>query len=189
MKDDEIDNAFYLELSKILKEIKIDDVPSDHTTFYEKNLINDISLNKNVKFNNKILHQSKLLNYFIKDLNNEKISKDANEILKKIKSNKKYKFSRKDKILLDSLRYDGIDIQKKYDNLYEKDPNIPTDLQVLINNNNIGMILLRLVEIIGEDQIENLGTETLYFITAVLNETNLDNLRNKIIIKTLPNRV
>ena len=189
MKDDEIDNAFYLELSKILKEIKIDDVPSDHTTFYKKNLINDISLNKNIKFNNKILHQSKLLNYFIKNLNNEKISKDANEILKKIKSNKKYKFSRKDKILLDSLRYDGIDIQKKYDNLYEKDPNIPTDLQVLINNNNIGMILLRLVEIIGEDQIENLGTETLYFIIAVLNETNLDNLRNKIIIKTLPNRV
>ena len=36
MKDDEINNAFYLELSKILKEIKIDDVPSDHTTFYKK---------------------------------------------------------------------------------------------------------------------------------------------------------
>ena len=189
MKDDEINNAFYLELSKILKEIKIEDIPSDHTTFYEKNVINDVDLNKNIKFNNKILHQSKLLNYFIKELNNEKISKDTNEILKKIKSNKKYIFSRKDKILLDSLRYDGINIQKKYDNLYEKDPNIPTDLQVLINNNNIGMILLRLVEIIGEDQIDNLGTETLYFIIAVLNETNMDNLRNKIIIKTLPNRV
>ena len=189
MKDDEINNAFYLELSKILKEIKIEDIPSDHTTFYEKNVINEMDLNNNIKFNNKILHQSKLLNYFIKDLNNEKISKDANEILKKIKSNKKYIFSRKDKILLDSLRYDGINIQKKFDNLYEKDPNIPTDLQVLINNNNIGMILLRLVEIIGEDQIDSLGTETLYFIIAVLNETNLDNLRNKIIIKTLPNRV
>ena len=189
MKDDEINNAFYLELSKILKEIKIEDIPSDHTTFYEKNVINDVDLNKNIKFNNKILHQSKLLNYFIKDVNNEKISKDTNEILKKIKSNKKYIFSRKDKILLDSLRYDGINIKKKFDNLYEKDPNIPTDLQVLINNNNIGMILLRLVEIIGEDQIDNLGTETLYFIIAVLNETNMDNLRNKIIIKTLPNRV
>tara|TARA_Y100001935_G_C17298838_1_gene507864 strand:+ start:40 stop:1782 length:1743 start_codon:yes stop_codon:yes gene_type:complete len=189
MKDDEINNAFYLELSKILKEIKIEDIPSDHTTFYEKNVINEMDLNNNIKFNNKILHQSKLLNYFIKDLNNEKISKDTNEILKKIKSNKKYIFSRKDKILLDSLRYDGINIQKKFDNLYEKDPNIPTDLQVLINNNNIGMILLRLVEIIGEDQIDSLGTETLYFIIAVLNETNLDNLRNKIIIKTLPNRV
>ena len=189
MIDDEINNAFYLELSKILNEIKIEDIPPDHTTFYKKNVINEMDLNNNIKFNNKILHQSKLLNYFIKDLNNEKISKDTNEILKKIKSNKKYIFSRKDKILLDSLRYDGINIQKKYDNLYEKDPNIPTDLQVLINNNNIGMILLRLVEIIGEDQIENLGTETLYFITAVLNETNLDKLRNKIIIKTLPNRV
>lgn len=189
MKDDEIDNAFYSELSKILKEIKIEDIPSDHTTFYEKNIINEIDLNKNIKFNNKILHQSKLLNYFIKGLNNEKISKDTNEILKKIKSNKKYIFSRKDKILLDSLRYDGVNIQKKYDNLYEKDPNIPTDLQVLINNNNIGMILLRLVEIIGEDQIDNLGTETLYFITTVLNETNMDNLRNKIIVKTLPNRI
>ncbi|MDC3004905.1 hypothetical protein OAY95_03185 [Candidatus Pelagibacter sp.] len=189
MKDDEINNAFYLELSKILKEIKIEDIPSDHTTFYEKNVINEMDLNNNIKFNNKILHQSKLLNYFIKDVNNEKISKDTNEILKKIKSNKKYIFSRKDKILLDSLRYDGINIQKKFDNLYEKDPNIPTDLQVLINNNNIGMILLRLVEIIGEDQIDSLGTETLYFIIAVLNETNLDNLRNKIIIKTLPNRV
>ena len=189
MKDDEINNAFYLELSKILKEIKIEDIPSDHTTFYEKNVIKDVDLNKNIKFNNKILHQSKLLNYFIKELNNEKISKDTNEILKKIKSNKKYIFSRKDKILLDSLRYDGINIKKKFDNLYEKDPNIPTDLQVLINNNNIGMILLRLVEIIGEDQIDNLGTETLYFIIAVLNETNMDNLRNKIIIKTLPNRV
>ena len=189
MKDDEINNAFYLELSKILKEIKIEDIPSDHTTFYEKNVIKELDLNNNIKFNNKILHQSKLLNYFIKDLNNEKISKDTNEILKKIKSNKKYIFSRKDKIILDSLRYDGINIQKKFDNLYEKDPNIPTDLQVLINNNNIGMILLRLVEIIGEDQIDSLGTETLYFIITVLNETNLDNLRNKIIIKTLPNRV
>ena len=49
-----------------------------------------------------------------------KISKDTNEILKKIKSNKKYIFSRKDKIFLDSLRYDGINI-KKFDNLYEKD--------------------------------------------------------------------
>ena len=40
MKDDEINNAFYLELSKILKEIKIEDIPSI-TTFYEKNVIND----------------------------------------------------------------------------------------------------------------------------------------------------
>ena len=91
--------------------------------------------------------------------------------------------------MLDSLIYDGVDIQKKYENLYEKNPNIPTDLQVYINNEDVGMILLRLVEIIGEDNIEDLGTETLYFITTTLNEINLDKLRNNILIKTLPLKV
>ena len=51
------------------------------------------------------------------------------------------------------------------------------------------MILLRLVEIIGEDNLEDLGTETLYFITTTLNEINLDKLRNNILIKTLPLKV
>ena len=91
--------------------------------------------------------------------------------------------------MLDSLIYDGVDIQKKYENLYEKNPNIPTDLQVYINNEDVGMILLRLVEIIGEDNLEDLGTETLYFITTTLNEINLDKLRNNILIKTLPLKV
>ena len=51
------------------------------------------------------------------------------------------------------------------------------------------MILLRLVEIIGEDNIEDLGTETLYFITTTLNEINLDKIRNNILVKTLPQNV
>ena len=79
-------------------------------------------------------------------------------------------------------------IKKKYENLYVSDPNVPTDLQVLINNNEIGMILLRLVEIIGEDKLESLGTEDLYFITSVLNQTDLDIIRDKILIKILPQR-
>ena len=91
--------------------------------------------------------------------------------------------------MLDSLIYDGVDIQKKYANLYERNPNIPTDLQVYINNEDVGMILLRLVEIIGEDNLEDLGTETLYFITTTLNEINLDKLRNNILIKILPLKV
>ena len=79
--------------------------------------------------------------------------------------------------------------KKKYSNLYEKTANIPTDLQVLINNEDIGMILLRLVEIIGEDKIDRLGTETLYFITTVLNEVDLDKFRNNILLKTLPLKI
>ena len=50
------------------------------------------------------------------------------------------------------------------------------------------MILLRLVEIIGEDDLESLGTEDLYFITTVLNKTDLDVIRNKILVKILPRR-
>ena len=56
------------------------------------------------------------------------------------------------------------------------------------DSNEIGMILLRLVEIIGEDTLESLGTEDLYFITTVLNQTNLDIIRDEILIKILPQR-
>ena len=189
MIEDEIEYAFEIELSNILKEIKFDDVPAEYTTFYNENILNDENLEKKIKFNNKILHQSKLLNYFLKNYDHTRVAKDTNDILKKIKSDKKYIFSNKDKILLDSLEYDGIKIKKQYKNLYDKNSDIPTDLQVLVNNDDIGMLLLRLVEIIGEDNVSDLGTESLYFITTVLNQVDLDQIRNKIIINTLPHRI
>lgn len=189
VKKDNIENAFNLELASILSEINAKDVPAEFTTFYNENKFEKFNVSKNIKFNNKILHQSKLLNYFIKDLKIDIISKETNEILKKIKADKKYTFTSKDKILMDSLIYDGVKLQKKYQNLYERDPDVPTDLQVLVNNLDTGMILLRLAEIIGEDEINDLGTETLYFITTVLNQANLDGLRNKILLKVLPNKI
>ena len=67
--------------------------------------------------------------------------------------------------------------------------NIPTDIQLLINNNEIGMILLRLVEIIGEDNLENLDSDSLYFMSTILNQLNLDSIRNKIILKVLPLKI
>ena len=132
------------------------------------------------------LISSTLLDLEIEDFN-IKITKEI--LLKKIKADKKYVFSNKDKMILDSLKSDGVTLDKKFQNLYEYDPNIPTDLQVLINNEDMGMLLLRLAEIVGEDSIENLGTETLYFIIAVLNETNLDTIRNKILLKVLPTTI
>ena len=189
VKKDNIENAFNLELASILSEIDAKDVPAKHTTFYNENKFEKFNVSKNIKFNNKILHQSKLLNYFIKDLQIDVISKETNEMLKKIKADKKYTFTSKDKILMDSLIYDGVKLQKKYQNLYERDPDVPTDLQVLVNNLDTGMILLRLAEIIGEDEINDLGTETLYFITTVLNQANLDGIRNKMLLKVLPNKI
>ena len=189
VKKDNIENAFNLELASILSEIDAKDVPAKYTTFYNENKFEKFNVSKNIKFNNKILHQSKLLNYFIKDLQIDVMSKETNEMLKKIKADKKYTFTSKDKILMDSLIYDGVKLQKKYQNLYERDPDVPTDLQVLVNNLDTGMILLRLAEIIGEDEINDLGTETLYFITTVLNQANLDGIRNKMLLKVLPNKI
>ena len=49
------------QLSKILKEIKIEEVPSNNSTFYEKNLLAGKKQEIKITFNNKIVHQSKLL--------------------------------------------------------------------------------------------------------------------------------
>ena len=51
------------------------------------------------------------------------------------------------------------------------------------------MILLRLVEIIGEDNLNDLGTETLYFIISTLNKLNIDKIRNGIILQVIPVKV
>ena len=52
---------------------------------------------------------------------------------------------------LESLKSDGINIDKKYDNLYEiNNSEIPTDIQVMINNDEKGAALLRIVEVIGK---------------------------------------
>ena len=57
-----------------------------------------------------------------------------------------------DSILIESLINDGIQVPEKYLSLLELyTANIPTDIQVMINDNESGVILLRLVEIIGED--------------------------------------
>ena len=48
---------------------------------------------------------------------------------------------------------------------------------------------LKIIEIIGEDKLEDLDPETLHFITTTLNKLDLKKIRNNIIVKTLPNRV
>ena len=91
---------------------------------------------------------------------------------------------------MESLKSDGIKIPKKYKNIYEiPNPNIPYDIQILINKREIGLALLRLVEVIGEDNITDMGPETLYFIISTLNQLNIYNLRNEIILKVFPLKV
>ena len=186
---DNLSNAFNYELSNILISIDETKLTSDLISFYEDNIINENSAIKKIKFNNKIIHQSKLLNYFVEKKEISKIEKETNDLLKNILKDKKYVITTSDEILLESLKYDGVKILKKYSDRYSSTANIPPDIQVKINNRELGMILLRISEIIGEDKLENLGSETLNFILITLNQLDLDTIRDKIILKTLPMRV
>ena len=143
-----------------------------------------------LKTSGQTLHQSKLVNYFNGDYSKTKIEKEIDNFLKKIKKDKKYFFSKKDQIFLESLKYDGIVISDKYDDLYEVNKSeIPTDIQVMINNNEKAAALLRIIEVIGQDKLERIDEDTIYFIIATLNQLNIDLLRNKILLKVLPLKV
>ena len=187
---DNIENAFNYELKKILATANKEEVPSNYSSFYFENMITQTLKEKKIKINNKIIHQSKLLRYFEENNDINKTEEDLNKLLKSIKKNKDYIVSTKDLILLESLISDGIEIKKKYKNMFNFDQsNIPTDIQLLINSKELGMILLRLVEIIGEDDLENLDSDTLYFMTSILNELDLDLIRNKLLLKVLPLKI
>ena len=67
--------------------------------------------------------------------------------------------------------------------------NMPPDIQDLINNDEMGMVLLRIVEILGEDELNDIGSDALYFIISALNQLNIDPLRNKMWLKVLPLKV
>ena len=95
----------------------------------------------------------------------------------------------KDLIILESLKSDGIDFPKKTYEYEVLDPNIPYDIQLLINRDEPGLALLRLVEILGEDNVTEVGSDTIYFIVSVLNQLNLDKIRNNILLKVLPLKV
>ncbi len=182
--------AFDDELKKFLDKIEPTTVPDNLTSFYYTNIKIEKNNESKIKFNNDILHQSKLLNYFSGEYSKSKIEKDINNFLKKIKKNKKYFFSRKDQIFLESLKYDGIEISDKYNDLYEiNNSEIPTDIQVMINNDEKGAALLRIVEVIGQDDLERMDEDTIYFIISTLNQLNIGLIRNKILLKVLPLKV
>ena len=187
---DNIENAFNSELKRVLMKVSKEQVPSNFSSFYNDNLTIPALKQKNIKVNNKIIHQSKLLKYFEDQYEVKKAEDDLDKLLKSIKKNKDYNVSIKDLIMLESLISDGVLISKKYKNMFEFDKsNVPTDIQLLLNNNESGMVLLRLVEIIGEDDLESLDPDTLYFITTILNQLNLDTIRNKILLKVLPLKI
>ena len=183
-------NAFDLELKKFLKKIDPEDVPSNFTTFYKSNVEDSEISNKKIKYNSKVLHQSKLINYFKGDYAKSKIEEDLNKYLKKIKKNKKYVLSKKDIIFIEALKSDGVEISKKYEDLYKiSKSEMPADIQSMIDNKEVGSALLRVIEVIGPEKIEDIDDDTVYFIINTLNQLNVDLIRNKLLLKVLPLKV
>ena len=89
------------------------------------------------------------------------------------------------------MKSDGINVSEKYDNLYEinDDKEIPTDIQNMIIKEDIGGALLRLAQVIGQDNLEEIDDDTIYFIISTLNKLDIDPIRNKILLKVLPLKV
>ena len=187
---DNLSNIFTKFLSDRLQEINLNDVPDSYQEVVVKNIINEeeIKLGK-IKFDDKILHKSRLLKYFQNEINPKKAQKDFSKIYKRIKKNRKYFFSAKDIALIESLAKDGIEIPKDF-NYQEisKQYSVPPNLLKLAESKESAFLTLKLVEIIGEDEAYNLDPETIYFITHLLNQNDLKKIRNEILISALPQR-
>ena len=188
---DKLLNVYSNELVNILQSIHPDEIPESYNELVKQNIEQNFNTIKNIKFDNDILHRSKVLKHFLEK--NQKISKtekDFKAVYKKIKKNKKYFISIKDIIVLESLEIDGITLPVDLDYSNRSSQlTIPKNLESLVNQKQTGLLMLKIVEIIGEDEIRDLDPETVYFLNRILNDLNLKKIRNNILIKALPVRV
>ncbi len=191
-KKDNLSNIFTEFMSDELKKMPDDKIPDSYKASVVKNIISDKNLKiGKIKYNDKVLHQSRIIRFYTEPgTPKQKTQKDLDNIYKKIKKNKKYFFSAKDLILIESLRNDGFTIPKEinYKEISKNYP-IPSNFTQLVSNNEKGFLALKFVEILGADEIQSLDPETLYFISNILNEANLIKFRNKVIISSLPLRI
>ncbi len=190
-KKDKILNIYSKFLSDSLKEIGLENVPKNYRELAESRMLNDqeFELGK-IKYNDKVLHQSKILKLYVENDSDKKIQKEIQKIFKKISKNRKYFYSAKDLALVDSLIKDGFKIPANFDyNDLSSKYSVPENLSELIEKKQNAFLTLKIIEIIGEDEPNELDAETIYFITNLLNKMNLIKIRNKILISALPQRV
>jgi len=187
---DDLLNVFSKFLSDKLQLIDTNNIDDSYKEVVNKNIISEEEIKKGkIKFDDKILHRSRLIRYFNNEIDQKKAQKDFLRIYKKIKKNRKYFFSAKDLALIESLAKDGFEIPKDFNYLeISKKYNIPSNLLKLAESNEAAFLTLKLVEIIGEDEAHNLDPETIYFITHLLNQNELKTIRNEILISALPQR-
>ena len=189
--DDELPNIFRDHLSEELKALDAKKIPLEYQALVAKNIIyeKENKLGK-IKYNDRSYHTSKAIKHYTEQNPIKRnIEKDLKRVHQKLKKNKKYQISLKDVILLESLRKDGFSIPKEIN--YEKltKNNLPpAELLNLVKNKEIGLALLKIVELVGEDELADLDSQTIYFINYLSEKAGLTKLRNKILIEILPDR-
>jgi len=189
-KKENFSNIYSKYLSDKIKEIGINNISTKYQETAKDRIISDDEfLLGKIKYNDKILHQSKIIKFYVEKESKKKVQKDIDKIFKKISKNRKYFYSAKDLALADSLIKDGFTLPSNFDykKLTEK-YDIPKNLLKLINNNQNAFLALKIVEIIGEDEANQLDPETIYFITNLLNKMNLKQIRNVVFNSALPLR-
>ena len=130
------------------------------------------------------------MKFYIENDGDRKVQKEIDKIFKKISKNKKYFYSAKDLALVDALLKDGFKIPSNFNyNELSSKYEVPENLALLIKKDQKAFLALKIVEIIGEDEPDQLDPETIYFITNLLNKINLIQIRNKVITSALPLRV
>ena len=183
-------NVYSKFLSESIEKIGVENLPERYQEAASSRIFTDEDiLFGKVKYNDKILHQSKIMKYFLEGENKKKIQKDIDKLFKKVVKNKKYFISAKDLALADALISDGFSLPSnfKYSELSKKF-DIPKNLLKLIDNDQKAFLALKIVEIIGEDEPYQLDPETIYFVTNLLNKMNLVMIRNKVLNSALPLR-
>ena len=190
-RKDGLQSVYSKVLSDRLSEIGLENIPEEFQEIAQNRVKADKENNMGkIKYNDKILHQSRIIRFYIEEEDEKKVQKDIDRIFKKIGKNRKYFYSAKDLALVDTLLKDGFKIP---DNINEKQLSakydVPKNLLKLIEKKQNAFLALKIVEIIGEDEPYQLDPETIYFITNLLNEMGLIQIRNKVLISALPLRV
>jgi len=188
---DNLLSVYKEELLNIINSINKKEIPKSYEDTVTSVLKNNLDLEKKIKFENDILHRSKVIKHFLDNRKETtKTEKEFKSVYKKIKRNKKYFISIKDIIVLESLQVDGISLPEGLD--FEKlitELTVPRNLEEMVEQNQMGLVVLKIIEIIGEDKIHNLDPETIYFLSNILNQLNLKKIRNRILSEALPARV
>ena len=190
-KKDNLNNIFTKYLSNQLKELDTNKIPEKYIDLVNQNIILESLFEPGkIKYSDSSYHTSKIIRYYSENIYSKKnTEKDLKNTHKKIKKNKKYKLSLKDAILFEALKMDGFLIPNEINYLDIAQKNRPPiELLNFQKNNEIGLLALRIVELVGEDEITDFDEQSIYFISHLLNISGLKKLRNKVISTSLPLR-